>query len=233
LTLTVCSVSMVDMSSSTAVPSPADDDRTGRARIRDAAIELFGSRGVDGTSLKLIAEAAGVSQPLIVHHFGSKDGLRTACDHHVAELVRAGKYAAMAQGPSLDPLAAIRDASATRPAVRYLARTLGDGTPHVAALVDEMVDDAVAYMAEGERTGLVRPSRDPRARAVVLTLWSLGLLTLHDHAERLLGIDLLGDGDDLAPYVLPVLEMFTEGVLTEGLYDQARATLAGEQEGAP
>ncbi len=224
---------MLNMPSVAATPPPAEDDRTGRARIRDAAIELFGVRGVDGTSLKLIAEAAGVSQPLIVHHFGSKEGLRSACDHHIAEVVRAGKYAAMAQGPSLDPLAAIRDATAGRSVLRYLARTLGDGTPGVADLLDEMVDDAVAYMAEGERTGLIRPSRDPRGRAVVLTLWSLGLLTLHEHAERLLGIDLLGDGEDLEPYVLPVLEMLTEGVLTEGLYDRARAGLAEDREGTP
>lgn len=30
-----------------------------------------------------MATATGISEALIFHHFGSKDGLRTACDEHV------------------------------------------------------------------------------------------------------------------------------------------------------
>ncbi|WP_083442006.1 TetR/AcrR family transcriptional regulator [Nitriliruptor alkaliphilus] len=215
---------------STDPPPSGTDDRTGRARIRDAAIELFGERGVDGTSLKLIAEAAGVSQPLIVHHFGSKDGLRVACDEHVAAQVRASKLDAMSQGPSMDPMAALRGAEDSRHLMRYLGRTLTDGSPHVAVLVDEMVDDAVEYMAEGERTGLILPSEHPRSRAAVLTLWSLGLLTLFEHAERLLGVDLLGSPEQYGAYVLPALEMLSKGVVPEALYDQMRDALANEQD---
>lgn len=214
-----------------AIPAPSDtDDRTGRARIRDAAIALFGERGVDGTSLKLIAEAAGVSQPLIVHHFGSKDGLRVACDEHVAASVRASKLAAMSEGTGMDPMAALRSADDTRPLMRYLARTLTDGSPHVAALVDEMVEDAVGYMAEGERTGLILPSEQPRERAVVLTVWSLGLLALSEHVERLLGVDVLGSTEQLTAYILPALEILSKGVLAEGLYEQMRDALQNEQD---
>ena len=201
---------------------PDDEPRSGRSRIRDAAIAQFGVNGVDGTSLKAVAEEAGVSQALIVHHFGSKTGLRTACDEYVAETIRAQKLEVLAQGPGMDPLAAMRQGAANRPLLRYLARTLGDGSPQVAALVDDMVEDALGYMAEGERAGVITPSDQPRARAVVLVLWSLGLLTLHEHLERLLGIDLLGDPDDLSPYVLTSLEILTGGVLVEGLYERAR-----------
>ena len=59
-------------------------DMTAVARIRDAAIELFGSRGFD-VGVRAIAEAAGVSPGLVIHHFGSKDGLRKACDDYIAE----------------------------------------------------------------------------------------------------------------------------------------------------
>ena len=56
-------------------------DLTAAARIRDAAIEQFGEHGF-GVGLRTIAEAAGVSAALVIHHFGSKDGLRKACARH-------------------------------------------------------------------------------------------------------------------------------------------------------
>ena len=57
---------------------------TADARIRDAAIEQFGQHGFD-VGLRAIAKAAGVSAALVIHHFGSKEGLRTACDDYIAE----------------------------------------------------------------------------------------------------------------------------------------------------
>jgi len=220
---------MLNMSSGAAPTTPPD--RTARARIRDAAIAKFGEHGVAATSLKVIAAEAGVSQPLIVHHFGSKDGLRRACDERVAATIRASKLAAMSQGPGLDPLVALRDVDDRRPVLRYLARTLADGTPEVAALIDEMVDDAVEYTAEGERTGLLRPSDRPRERVVILSLWSLGLLVLHEHLERLLGVDLLGDADEIGPYVLTAAEILGKGVLAEGLYERMGEALGLGEDG--
>lgn len=215
------------------VPASArpDPDRTARARIRDAAIAEFGARGVAATSLKVIATAAGVSQPLIVHHFGSKQGLRRACDEHVAATIRASKLAAVSQGPGLDPLAALRDRpGAMSTMMRYLARTLGDGSPEVATVIDEMVEDAVEYMEEGVRSGMMKPSRHPRERAAILVLWSLGLMTLHEHVERLLGVDIGGEPSQLGPYLLPVVEMFEQGVVVDGMYERMRAAFSDGQE---
>lgn len=223
---------MLNMSSVPAFPpsGPPDPDRTARARIRDAAIAQFGRHGVAGTSLKVIAAEAGVSQPLIVHHFGSKDGLRRACDEHVAAVIRQRKLDALSQGPGLDVFATLRASGPDSGVImRYLSRTLGDGTPQVAAIIDEMVDDAVDYMAEGVRSGLVRPSEFPRERAVILVLWSLGMVTLHDHVERLLGVDLGGDPTQLGPYLLPAMELLAGSLFTEGVYEQMRATFPLER----
>ena len=74
-------------------------DLTAAARIRDAAIEQFGEHGF-GVGLRAIAEAAGVSAALVIHHFGSKEGLRKACDDYIAEEIRSGKSEAM---QSTDP----------------------------------------------------------------------------------------------------------------------------------
>lgn len=95
-------------------------DLTARARIRDAALARFGADGIAGASLRAIAADAGVSPALVVHHFGSKEGLRRACDEHV--------LAAMDVGDDLD-LRTLSDLlAAATPARRYLARALLDGT---------------------------------------------------------------------------------------------------------
>ena len=206
------------------------DDRSTAARIRDAAIGCFACAGVDRTPVRAIAEAAGVSPALVIHHFGSKDALRVACDRHVAALIRARKMASVQQGASLDPIASLRAQADGPPLLAYLARTLTDGSPHVAELVDELVDDAVTYMAEGEDTGMLRPTADRRAQAAVLLVWSLGALVLHEHVDRLLGADLLGEPEDLMGYVAPAVEILGRGVMTEEAYDRLSAAMAAADE---
>lgn len=190
----------------------------GAQRILTAAIDEFGQRGVQGTSLKAIAARAGVSPALILHHYGSKGGLRTACDHWVAATMRELKTDAVAQGRGLDPLAVAASYEGHRPMMRYLARTLNDGSPHVNDLLDEMVSDAEDYSATAQEAGLMRASADPRARAALLMVWSLGGLVLHEHLERLIGVDLLGGRGYPSRYVRAVMEIFGGGVFTEGAY---------------
>ena len=212
--------------SDTPAPAPAPaasgDDRSTPARIRDAAITRFAADGVDRTSVRAIATEAEVSAGLVIHHFGSKEQLRAACDAHVAQLIRDQKRAAMQAGAGLDPAGALRNLGDGPPLLAYLARTLIDGSPHVSTLIDEMVADAEEYMAEGERSGLLRPTDDPRGRASVLLLWSLGAVVLHEHAERLLGADLLGAPDGLGPYMLPAFEVLGRGILTPDSYAALR-----------
>lgn len=192
-----------------------DNDRTTKARIRDAAIALFAADGVAATSVRAVAAAAGVSPGLVIHHFGSKDALRVACDQYIAAYLREQKSKAMRAGPGVDPVAALREARDGPPLLRYLARTLIDGSPHVDQMVDEMVNDAVKYLAEGVESGMLRPTAYPYERAAVLSIWSLGALVLHKHLERLIGVDLTTFQDDptaASAYVGPVTEMLTEGL---------------------
>lgn len=210
-------------------PTVTDPDRTARARIRDAAVARFADDGFAGTSLRRIAEDVGVSPALILHHFGSKDGLRDACDEHVIATIRQRKHAAAAAGPQLDPLAALREADDGPPLLRYLARALLDDADRVAELVDEIVADAVGYMEAGVASGLMKPSEQPRERAVVLVIWQLGSLVLHEHVHRLLGTDLTADTEGMVAWAVPASEILTNGVLAEGFYERVRDALA-EQE---
>jgi AcrR family transcriptional regulator len=46
-----------------------------RERILFAALDLFSERSFEGASTRLIAEKAGVQQPLLTYHFGTKEEL--------------------------------------------------------------------------------------------------------------------------------------------------------------
>jgi AcrR family transcriptional regulator len=50
-----------------------------RQSLLKQAQELFSRQGFDGTSVKAIADAAGVNISLISYHFGGKEGLYRAC----------------------------------------------------------------------------------------------------------------------------------------------------------
>jgi len=194
------------------------DDRTTKARIRDAAIECLAEFGVGATTARKVAERTGVSPGLVIHHFGTMEGLRSVCDEHIAAVIRGHKLEAMSAGPNLDVLAAFRNPD-IGPLMSYLARVLADDSPTVARLVDDLVDDAEGYIEQGVESGMVRPTADARGRAVVLTIWNLGALVLHEHLERLVGVDLT-DPDvlmdpSLASYFGPMYQIYGEGVFTE------------------
>lgn len=209
-------------------PSLAPPAGDARERIVAAATDLFGRHGVKGTSIKAIALQAGVSPALVIHHFGSKDGLRAACDRHLVEQIRATKTSAMTGSPAFYLPRTLAEMDESRPMLRYLARVLVDRSTAVDELVDEIVDDAVDYTRHAEDEGWIVPSRDRRARIVVLTLWSLGALVLHEQLDRLLGVDLLDEGGDVLPYLQASVEIFTDGLLTP----EAAALLTAPEKGS-
>src|SRR5208283_1411943 len=65
-------------------PTVQDSDLSARTKIREAALSLFGTEGF-AVSVRAIADAAGCSPGLVIHHFGNKDGLREAVDQAVMD----------------------------------------------------------------------------------------------------------------------------------------------------
>ena len=59
------------------------------AQIVDVGCRVFGSSGFAGTSVADVAEAAGISKPLIYNYFGSKEGLYAACVQRAATVLTA------------------------------------------------------------------------------------------------------------------------------------------------
>jgi AcrR family transcriptional regulator len=54
-----------------------------RARLVEAALDVFGHQGFDGATTREIAKTAGANLAAIVYHFGSKEALYGAVAEHV------------------------------------------------------------------------------------------------------------------------------------------------------
>jgi AcrR family transcriptional regulator len=206
------------------------DDLTATARIRDAAIEQFGQQGFD-VGLRVIAKAAGVSAALVIHHFGSKDGLRKACDDFVAETIRASKSESIQSSDPAAWFAQMADIESFAPQMAYLVRSMQAGGELAKMLWRNMIDNAGQYMDEGVRAGTIKPSPDPKARARYLAMTGGGgfllYLQLHDDPTDLRAV-LHDYAQDM---VLPALEIYTKGLMTDStMYD---AFLAQQAAGVP
>ena len=205
------------------------DDLTATARIRDSAIEQFGEHGFD-VGLRAIAKAAGVSPALVIHHFGSKDGLRTACDDYITESIRESKSESLQTHDPAAWFSAIAEIEEFAPMMAYLVRSMQSGGELAKTLWRRMIDNAEQYMAEGVRAGTVKPSPDPKARAFYLAITGGGgfllYLQLHDSSDLRTVLH-----DYAQDMVLPALEIYSTGLLTDStMYD---AFLAQHDKGIP
>jgi AcrR family transcriptional regulator len=205
------------------------DDRTTVARIRDAAIAEFGQHGFD-VGLRTIAKTAGVSPALVIHHFGSKENLRAACDDYIAEEIRSGKSATIKSNDPATWFAQMAEIESYAPLMAYLVRSMQSGSELAKTLWRRMIDNVEQYLDEGVRAGTIKPSRDPRARARFLGLAGGGFLLylqLHDNPTDLRAV-LHDYAEDM---VLPALELYTNGLMADStMYD---AFLEHREKGIP
>ncbi len=197
------------------------DDLTARARIRDSAIVYFGRHGFQSATVRAIAADAGVSPALVIHHFGSKDGLRQACDdyasdciddltQHAATHLEAGDLMdLMSRTPQLSPL------------VPYMIQTITEGGEFATRLWNLLVQDTETYLRAAVDAGKVRPTDDERARAEVLSTFKLGMYLLGRYLVPPPAGGQPGDIDILAiskKFTVPTLELFTHGMFTTSDY---------------
>ncbi|MEV0246639.1 TetR/AcrR family transcriptional regulator [Nocardia sp. NPDC050712] len=70
-----------------------------REQLLDTALEVVRARGADELTLLTLAEAAGVSRPIVYDHFGTRPGLLLALYRRLAERHRAETARALAGAP--------------------------------------------------------------------------------------------------------------------------------------
>ena len=204
----------------------AADDLTARARIRDSAIVYFGRHGFSSATVRAIAADAGVSPALVLHHFGSKDGLREACDDYVTQCIDDLAGHASTHLGSQDLLDLMSRTPQLAPLVPYLITTMTDGGDFAQKLWDRLVADAQSYLAAAVAGGKVRPAGDERRRAELLTIFKVGMYTLSRYVlpgppdaeptvQNPADIDITAIA---GIFTVPALELLTHGMFTTSEY---------------
>jgi AcrR family transcriptional regulator len=88
-----------------AAPARRGRPSTGaRERILDASIEVLKSDGYAGLTIAKVAARAGESKPLVVYHYGSKQGLVEASGRAVAELITSEALGAVAGATNVEEI---------------------------------------------------------------------------------------------------------------------------------
>lgn len=185
-------------------------------RIRWAAVELFGDLGYDATSVRQIATSAKVSPGLVIHHFGSKEGLRAACDAYVLGFVSEERRDVLLGSTRLASMQHyLADHPELAPMVRYLRRSLGEGGETGRAIFGRLAEDNLKNLQLGEEHGKVRATPDPRARAALLTAWNTAMILVGDLAADFLEGDSILDVAVVERLERALLDVFTDGLLTD------------------
>lgn len=162
-------------------------DLTARARIRDAALEQFARRGVAGATMRQIAQAAGVSLGLVQHHFGSKDGLRRACDELVVEVFQR-RLVELSRSGRLGDAGALGDLFDRSPLLmRYLARATMDGSAAADTVFDHLADGTETFLRENWPDRFPPGSEAAADTATVMTAMHGGIILLIGQIARRFG----------------------------------------------
>lgn len=192
-------------------------DLTAAARIRDAAIDVFGRRGFQEATVRDIAQQAGVSPALVIHHYGSKDALREHCDDYLmTEGLRIGD--GLDLGDSAAVTAMIASFPPSHPWLVYIARLILDGGGTGSALWDRLGAEADRALESGAYPLRLRDGLDPAAATAVATAIGLLPLVFQTHLARSLGAESL-DGEAYQRVMATLMELLMNGLYqtpTEG-----------------
>ncbi|MFG1906092.1 TetR/AcrR family transcriptional regulator [Kribbella sp. NPDC048928] len=201
------------------VRSGGDGDLTGRAVIRNVALRLFADQGPDAVGVRQIAEAAGVSPALVLHHYGSKAGLREAVDQYAAAQLDAlmedvdeiGEVLTAGSSASIGELFA-QALPADSPLPIYLRRLLLSGDPAGRALFLRWFEVSRVLLGRLVDAGFASPATDPDVRTAFMLSADLILLLLREPLTDALGFDPMS-GDGLTRWAAEVARIYREGVL--------------------
>jgi AcrR family transcriptional regulator len=158
-------------------------------RIRAAALEGFARDGVEATSIRDVAKAAGVSPGLVQHYFSSKADLRAAVDQHVTEVIRAMLAVRPIEGDVIADLSErlTRLVADHFAALKYLARGVAEGDDAALAIFDTLTQLCRDQLATLEPQGMLRDDLDLEWAALHTIIINLGTVILEPAVSRQLG----------------------------------------------
>jgi AcrR family transcriptional regulator len=168
-----------------------------RQAVLDTACRVFSRSSYRGATTAEIAREAGITEPILYRHFGSKRDLYLACLDEAWGVFREIAEKALADDPA-GCLGAIADAyMAKKPRIRLVdlwIQALNETDDAVIAkAVRRQIREVHAFFAgvieHGQRHGAVNPDRDPVAEAWIFVAGGL-LATIDHRLGGLLGPDL-------------------------------------------
>jgi TetR/AcrR family transcriptional regulator len=206
-------------------------DADGRERILAVALRSFAERGYEGTTTAGVAREAGVTQPLVHHHFGSKEGLWRAAMHGLFSELRM--FTALDR--TLPPTEALLEVveryvrlSAARPERnRIIARESASPGPRLRYLVDRylrpQLEEIVATLSAEQAAGAIDPGVRPELLLFFVTGAAGHLFDVAGLAREALGLDVTAERtrEDFVALVRSVLE--------RGVVRSRRATKKGSR----
>lgn len=153
---------------------------TAETRIRRVALALFAEFGYDATTVRAIANAAGVSPGLIIHHYDSKAGLREAVNAEVVETIGSFIDDHLPHGDSIDeifetPEAGFRELFTSRPELAaYIRRLFFDGDEAGLEILRQFMGISRKLSGAFESLGWMREAPDPEMRDLQLIILEMG-----------------------------------------------------------
>lgn len=169
-----------------------------RRAVLDTACRVFAKSSYRGATTAEIARAAGITEPILYRHFGSKRDLYLACLDEAWSSFRASAQKAVDENPGTC-LGAIADAyMAKRAKLRLVdlwvqALTEAGDDPLIAKALRNQIREVHDFFADvirqGQAHGAVNPDRDPVAEAWIFIGGGL-LATMDIRLGGLLGDDL-------------------------------------------
>jgi AcrR family transcriptional regulator len=184
-------------------PAPRSDNRAEQrrrteARILAAAAELFVASGYERTTIRAVAQAAGVDAGLVMHYFGSKQELFDQVTNGLSPLPALGGP----PGQVADQILA------------QLAGSLETEPVQSLAVLRSMLTHPEAAQSLGERTIRYRaemasaiPAPDARLRAALISAIILGI-AVDRHLLKTGGLD-TATPDEIITLLRPVLRTLT------------------------
>ena len=183
----------------TQAPSKRLTAEARRQAVLDTACRVFSRSSYRGATTAEIAREAGISEPILYRHFGSKRDLYLACLDEAWRSFRATCEDAIAADPA-KCLGAIADAyMAKGKKIRVIdlwIQALNEASEDkvIAAAVRKQIRDVHDFFADvirdGQHRGVVHADRDPVAEAWIFVAGGL-LATIDSRLGGLLGHDLL------------------------------------------